>query len=194
MATKFAPVVRGPKASWFWTCEMTGLSDIQRDFREGMSRMGAAVNLITSDGSAGRHALVASAVCSVTDTPPTLLICVNRISFVHDKFLTNGKLCVNVLTAAQQELSSVFSRYVEGVDRFSHGDWVRGETGCPVLVDANVALECRIGSKIEQGSHSVMFCEVQTVHLPTTSDHGLVYFSRDYHHLEAKTPPSASAQ
>ncbi|WP_353475819.1 flavin reductase (plasmid) [Salipiger sp. H15] len=162
------------------------LTPEQLDFREGMSRMGAAVNLITSDGPAGRHALVASAVCSVTDAPPTLLVCVNRKAFVHGKFLQNGHLCVNVLAAQHQQLSNVFARYVEGVDRFAQGNWMVLKTGSPVLADANVAFDCRIGSVIEQGSHSVLFCEVQAVHLGEQAREGLVYFSRDYHHLAAK--------
>ena len=162
------------------------LTQNQIDFREGMSRMGAAVNLITSDGAGGKHGRVASAVCSVSDAPPTLLVCVNRNSFVHDKFLQNGHLCVNVLASQHQELSGVFARYVEGVDRFSHGDWGTLETGCPVLQDANVALDCRISSVVEQGSHSVMFCEVVAVHLGKEPGKGLVYFSRDYHHLKTR--------
>lgn len=160
------------------------LTQNQLDFREGMSRMGAAVNLITSDGIAGEHALVASAVCSVSDDPPTLLVCVNRQAFVHDKFLQNGNLCVNVLSADHQELCSVFTRYVEGVDRFSYGSWIKKETGSPVLEDANVAFDCRIGTRLEQGSHSVMFCEVKAVHIGATARRGLVYFSRDFHHLK----------
>ena len=163
------------------------LSQTQLDFREGMSRLGAAVNLITSDGPAGKHGLVASAVCSVTDSPPTLLVCVNRNSFVHDKFLQNGNLCVNVLAAGHEELSRVFARYVEGVDRYSYGQWMTLETNAPVLTDANVAFDCRIGSVLEQGSHSVMFCEIKAVHLPETVNRGLVYFSRDYHRLETNT-------
>lgn len=160
------------------------LTQNQLDFREGMSRMGAGVNLITTDGTGGKHGFVASAVCSVTDAPPTLLVCVNRSSFVHDRFLENRVLCVNVLAAHHQDLSGVFARYVEGVDRFSHGEWITNDTGAPILNDANVAFDCRIGSVVEQGSHSVMFCNIQTVYLPEKSDRGLVYFSRDYHHLE----------
>ena len=160
------------------------LSETQLNFREGMSRMGAAVNLITSDGPAGKHGIVASAVCSVSDAPPTLLVCINRNAFVHDKFLQNFHICVNVLASQHQDLSGVFARYVEGVDRWAQGSWTTLTTGCPVLEDANVAFDCRIGSVIEQGSHSVMFCEVQAVHLGAETGQGLVYFSRDYHHLK----------
>ncbi len=46
----------------------------QQTFRDAMSCMGAAVNIITTDGPAGRAGFTASAVCSVTDTPPTLLV------------------------------------------------------------------------------------------------------------------------
>ena len=162
------------------------LTETQTNFREGMSRMGAAVNLITSDGPAGRHGLVASAVCSVSDAPPTLLVCINRAAFVHDRFLQNFHLCVNVLTADHQDLCQTFARFTPGVDRFAQGDWTTLATGCPVLRDANVAFDCRIASVIEQGSHSVMFCEVKGVHLGAVPGQGLVYFSRDYHHLATR--------
>ena len=40
-------------------------------FRDAMAHVGAAVNIITTDGPAGRAGFTASAVCSVTDTPPS---------------------------------------------------------------------------------------------------------------------------
>ena len=43
----------------------------KQDFRNAMARLGAAVNIITTDGPAGRAGFTASAVCSVTDTPQT---------------------------------------------------------------------------------------------------------------------------
>ena len=48
------------------------------EYREAMSRLGAAVSVITTDGPAGPSGFTASAVCSVTDAPPTLLVCLNR--------------------------------------------------------------------------------------------------------------------
>ena len=47
-------------------------------YREAMARFGAAVSVVTTDGPAGRYGFTASAVCSVTDDPPTLLVCMNR--------------------------------------------------------------------------------------------------------------------
>lgn len=162
------------------------LTKRQQDFRESMSRMGAAVNLITTAGPAGRHGIVATAVCSITDQPPTVMICINKNAHVHDFVMENGVVCVNILAGHHQELSGVFARYVKGVDRFSYGDWQILETGSPALKDANAALDCKIASHSEQGSHTVMLCEIQTIHLPDSSDHGLIYFNRSYHKLATR--------
>lgn len=42
--------------------------DVQT-FRDAMACVGAAVNIITTDGPAGQAGFTASAVCSVTDSP-----------------------------------------------------------------------------------------------------------------------------
>lgn len=157
----------------------------QLDFREGMSRLGAAVSLITTDGPAGRYGMTASSVCSVTDSPPTLLVCINKNASIHDLLVENGVLGVNVLAADHQALSDQFARSAKGVDRFALGEWVEGETGVPLLADANVAFDCRVSGRQEEGTHSVFFCKVEAVRLSEKARHGLVYFSRDYHHLLA---------
>ena len=69
-----------------------------------MARLGAAVHVVTTAGPAGRHGFTASAVTSVTDDPPTLLVCQNRASDANPAFKANGVLCVNTLAAAQEHL------------------------------------------------------------------------------------------
>ena len=73
----------------------------QHTFRQGMANLGAAVNVITTDGGAGQAGFTASAVCSVTDTPPTLLVCLNRSASVLETFKSNQLLCVNTLSSQQ---------------------------------------------------------------------------------------------
>src|ERR1700704_42673 len=102
-------------------------------YREAMARLGAAVNVITTDGPAGRAGFTASAVCSVTDEPPTLLICLNRTASVYPTFQANGVLCVNVLAAGQQTLSGIFGGKTPMEDRFAAGRWRTASTGSPVL-------------------------------------------------------------
>lgn len=152
-------------------------------FREAMSRLGAAVNVVTTDGPAGRHGLTASAVCSVTDAPPTLLVCVNRTTTVYAALVQNGVLCVNVLATRHQPLSDLFGRRgASVVERFAGGEWSVLRTGAPVLADAAVSFDCRISQITEMGTHGVFFCEVVAIALGSQPE-GLIYFNRGYHGL-----------
>jgi flavin reductase len=164
---------------------MSQMTDAALSFREGMSRLGAAVTLLTSDGVAGRHGMTASAVVSVTDSPPTLIVCVNRGIRCHDLFVENGVLAVNVLGHRHQDLSRRFASKDVG-DRFEGADWVRLATGAPVLADAEVAFDCRIVDVRSVGSHSVLTCEVDDVRLHSEQPESLIWFGRHFHQLHAQ--------
>lgn len=156
----------------------------RQDYRDAMSRLGAAVNLITTNGPAGRAGFTASAVCSVTDEPPTLLVCLNRNASVHAAFERNRVLCVNVLAAGQDGLSTLFGGKTPMAERFAAADWSPGPTGSPMLDEALVAFDCRVGEVCRVGTHDVLYCEVVAIRQGQDRA-GLVYFQRAYHQLGA---------
>ncbi len=153
-------------------------------YREAMARLGAAVNVITTDGPGARAGFTASAVCSVTDTPPTLLVCANRTNDSYAAFKANGVLCVNVLTHGQLEISPIFAGMTEHTmeGRFAAAVWQTLATGAPVLEDAAVAFDCRITQTVEVGTHDVFICEVEAVRTGTLHE-GLIYYGRGYHRV-----------
>jgi flavin reductase len=157
---------------------------INLKFRDAMSRLGAAVNVITTDGKAGRHGFTASAVCSVTDTPPTLLVCVNRSATANQLLKDNGVLCVNILACEQGDISNCFASSKKSAhERFSgSGNWRVLETGSPVLEQASAVIDCRISDMKEVGSHTVFFCEALEIAVGEQAE-GLVYFNRAYHNM-----------
>ena len=155
---------------------------IKDQYREGMARLGAAVNLVTTDGPAGRAGFTASAVCSVTDSPPTLLVCLNRSASVYETFKRNRTLCVNTLAQGQEALSQQFGGKTPMAERFAAADWRTLETGAPVLSGAVVAFDCRVTDIFESGTHDVMFCQVVALDVDSSRG-GLVYFGRRYHGL-----------
>ena len=159
----------------------------RQDYRNAMARLGAAVSVITTDGPAGRLGFTASAVCSVTDSPPTLLVCMNRDSAQNDAFKRNGVLCVNTLAASQEALSPLFAGFgdVPMAGRFDAAGWTTLQTGSPVLTGAVVAFDCRIAQTTEVGTHSVIFCEVQAIQSGPVHE-GLMYFGRSYHVLKVE--------
>ncbi|WP_454688084.1 flavin reductase [Achromobacter aloeverae] len=160
-------------------------------YRQAMSGLGAAVNVITSDGEAGRAGCTVSAVCSVTDDPPTLLVCINRASKNNAIIRENGNLCVNVLAGDQSHIAMQFATKDVPMDtRFASASWERLETGAPALVDSVAALDCAVISMNEVGTHTVFYCEIKALRSSPSRD-GLMYFGRDFHRLR---PPSQEAR
>jgi flavin reductase len=151
-------------------------------YREAMARLGAAVNVVTTDGPGGRAGFTASAVTSVTDTPPTLLVCANRTNDSYPAMRQNSVLCVNTLTPAQEGLSPIFAGMTQHTmnERFDGYAWRTLETGSPVLDQAVVVFDCRITQIVEVGTHDVFFCSVEAVRTGTAHE-GLIYYGRGYH-------------
>ncbi len=149
-----------------------------------MARLGAAVNVVTTVDAEGPRGLTASAVCSVTDDPPTLLLCINRESEMNEAFRGSGVLCVNTLAASQEALSPLFAGFtdVPQEQRFEAGAWTTLVTGAPVLVGAVVSFDCRVAQCTEVGTHTVFFCEVQAIQSGEAHE-GLIYFGRSYHRI-----------
>jgi len=168
--------------------------DFKNKFFKGMSFAAATVNVITSDGPAGRVGLTVSAMSSVSaDTPrPTLLICVNENSSAAAPILKNGVFCVNILHNHQSFISDVFAgRYKEKIEtKFDCTTWVTGETGAPRVADVLVGFDCRIVSTKKVGTHHVIFGEVVDI---TVAEKGsaLIYANRSYGSAQPIVVPSS---
>ena len=165
----------------------------KQTFRDAMARLAAAVNVVTSDGPGGLCGCTASAVCSVSDAPPILLVCINRASRNNAILKANQRLCVNVLRSDQQALAEQFSRSgIDVDDRFAGDAWLRahpdaaseGRLHLPVLNGALVSLECEITGMAEVGSHTIFYCTVESARFGDAGG-ALVYFEREFIKLAA---------
>jgi flavin reductase len=153
-------------------------------FREAMSRLGAAVHIITTNGSAGKAGFTATAVASVSDSPPTILVCLNRKSQITPIMRENKVFCVNTLASSDEDLANVFAGR-QGhfmADRFKFGDWTALETGAPALTQAIAALDCRVLEMKSVATHDIYFGEVAAIRL-ANAEKALVYHARAYKHV-----------
>jgi flavin reductase len=149
-------------------------------FREAMSRLGAAVHVVTTDGPAGQTGFTATAVTSVSDQPPTVLVCLNRRSTSTPLLTVNRVFCVNTLRADEEEIANRFAgRSVSREERFGAGEWITLATGSPVLASAVVAFDCRVSEIKTVASHNVIFGVVEAVRLGEPGE-ALVYHERAY--------------
>ncbi len=146
---------------------MTDTNDhtVVPDFRKAMRRLASTVTLIsTADASGQRYGMAATAVCSVTMDPPTLLICINHSSSLHAPLIEKGRFCINVLMPQHQALVGHFSGLKTGEGRFETGDWkIDNATGLPYLHGAQCNLFCRVASVTTVGTHSVIIAAVESV-------------------------------
>src|SRR2546423_14097461 len=78
-------------------------------FKAGMRSLAGAVNIITSTHAGHRYGMTATAVCSATADPPTVLVCINKLATTNNAVHKAKVFCVNVLRAEDWELSSSFS-------------------------------------------------------------------------------------
>ena len=129
-------------------------------YRNGMSRLGSAVSVVTTRSGGKRYGFTASAVCSVSDTPATLLVCINRASSSFPAFDGTRYFCVNTLMPHQEDISDVFGGKTPSDDRFAHGEWRDGLTGVPVLSNASVSFECELTNAVDEATHRVLFGRV----------------------------------
>ncbi|WP_037461218.1 flavin reductase, partial [Sinorhizobium fredii] len=153
------------------------------EFRDAMARVCAPVNVITTNGPAGRGGVTATAMCSVTDEPPTLLVCMNSRSAQTALFVENRRFCVNVLTGEHKDLAASFAgQQLDMEARYAAADWIDLRSGNQALTDAIVSFDCRLVEARLVGTHNIFIGEV--VEIRTRKDgHALLYFDRNYVHV-----------
>jgi flavin reductase (DIM6/NTAB) family NADH-FMN oxidoreductase RutF len=156
---------------------------LRQRFLLGMSHAACTVNVVTTDGAAGRHGVTVSAMVSVSaDTPqPTLLVCIHHRSAVAAAVLENGVFCVNVLRDDQAHISDNFAGRsgARGATKFACTEWTTQVTGAPRVVDSLVAFDCKVTASERVGSHFVVFGSVQAIHV-AGGGAPLIYANRAY--------------
>jgi flavin reductase len=156
------------------------------EFRNAMARVCAPVNVVTTDGPSGRGGFTATAMCSVTDEPPTLLVCMNNRSSQTELFSANGRFCVNVLPSEHKDLAANFAGAVPNMEmRFASADWLVMGAGQLALRDAIVAFSCRIVDVQKVGTHNILIGEVEDIRQRPDGS-ALLYFDRHYVHVNSQ--------
>ena len=135
----------------------------KQTYRDLMRSQAGAVALIATGAVGTRRGLTATAVCSLTDEPPTLLVCVNQSASAHDEIGRQGCFSVNLLSTEHQDLAGVFSGRTElqGEARFDDALWQTLKTGAPILKRALASFDCEVTEQRKVATHSIFVGEVR---------------------------------
>jgi flavin reductase (DIM6/NTAB) family NADH-FMN oxidoreductase RutF len=97
--------------------------------------------------------MTATAVCSVSADPASVLIVVNQANRSHDLIRRSGAYTVNLLSAAQQPLAKHFA--ASTADPFATVQYCLGRNACPIIADCAGYLECVVDTQMQSGTHTV---------------------------------------
>ena len=150
-------------------------------FRQAMAQVTSAVHIVTTRGAMGRAGLTATSVASVSDAPPTMLVCVDGISRTLTAIEASGTFCINALAGNDGELAEIFARRrgIEGEARFATAEWTTLVTGAPVLAGSLVAFDCRLIEVHRVATHRILIGEVVAIG-GRGQGSGLVYRRRGF--------------
>ncbi len=153
-------------------------------FRASMQHLAGAVTVVATGPVGERYGLTATAVCSLSDDPPTLLVCVNRSASAHDVIQSRRHFSINLLAADQQVVAAQFSGRagLKGEARFSSSEWGMLITGAPILANALAAFDCQIAQELVFPTHTIFIGQVVATAVRVTAD-PLLYLRGKFRNL-----------
>lgn len=150
------------------------------EFRDAMSRLAAGVSIVTSTGPDGEpNGLTATAICSVSLTPPLVLASLGNESATGEAVATSGAFVLNFLGRGEEELARRFAD-ADAV-KFDGVEWEPGATGCPTIPEALAVCECVLEQAVRAGDHTLFVGRVvRAVVNRAVPNDPLIYFSGAY--------------
>ena len=151
----------------------SGVPGSPQALRHVMGHFASGVTIATALHHGVKHAMTATAVCSVSLEPPMVLICVGKSSRFHRAIIKAEYWCLSLLSVDQEPLARHFSN--SGRDLVSQFDSI-SHTPSPLsgtpLIDASLAwLECGTYGIHDAGDHTIVVGQiVRASGLPSDDD------------------------
>ena len=150
----------------------------------GMRRLVSGVSVITALSPDGeKFAMTASSVTSLSPTPPSLLVCINREARLASILAPGLGFAVNVLKSSHQDIAQICSSGEQAGERFNHPLWRQDALGAPYVEDAEVVFQCEVAQLVTYGTHIVVIGNIHSVSVPNEDASPLLYAHGRYNRL-----------
>ncbi len=164
------------------------------DFRTAMSQLAAGVVMVTCHVGDKPWGLTVSACCSVSMSPPLILVSLGAGTTSVRAIEECGAFGVSLLSQALIDVARFGS--APGQPKFVE-DYCRSEphaSSSPAVAGALAHVDCLLERTVPAGDHVLFIGRVRCVVLSEESEHApLVYHSRKYHQLVAAADRPAEA-
>jgi flavin reductase (DIM6/NTAB) family NADH-FMN oxidoreductase RutF len=156
-------------------------------FRLAFRRYASTVVLVTYFADDGRPSgLTATSMCSLSASPPSLLVCINKSTRAYSEITERGLYGINILAVGQRSVALHCSR--PGMDKELRPEWLTPDSAdhpTPRLKGSLAHLECAVGTSYEAYSHHVFLGLIQEVWLNPSPTPPLLYHGGSYGQLES---------
>lgn len=131
-------------------------------FRLAQRHVVSSVHLITTGAGECRSGMTATAVCSLSFEPLSILVCVNRNASIFQELENAGRFAVSILSEADQEIANMFGSSKLKELRYTSGEWQQ-MAGSPILLSAVANIACETLGSMDVGTHRVVAGQVVDV-------------------------------
>ena len=145
-------------------------------FKRVMRKLAGTVTVFATSSDSGQHGMTATAMCSVSADPPTILIVVNRATRTHPHIDKKQAFTVNVLAEDQVSAAELFASKTD--NQFAGVAHHLLSDGCPVIAGAAAYLHCSVESQVDVGTHTIFIGRV--IEAGATRAQPLVYQDGQY--------------
>ena len=151
-------------------------------FRSVLGRFASGITVVTTRDAEQRDVgMTVSAFCSVSLSPPLVLMCVDREASMFGVLRESGHFVVNILSSTQEAISRRFAD-VDDSERFEGIGYHAGRRGAAILDDVITYLECELVGCEEAGDHGIFIGRVDNAVILDGSP--LLYYRSGYARLE----------
>jgi flavin reductase (DIM6/NTAB) family NADH-FMN oxidoreductase RutF len=144
-------------------------------FLDTMASACSSVSVVTTVDAGGPHGTTVSAFCSLSVTPPMILVSLDNTSRLLRHVRNSGRFGLNLLASDQSDLARHFA--TKGEDKFA-GVGHDLAAGAPRLSGAAGWLSCELHAELPGGDHTIVLGTVSAA--VSTGRAPLTYYSRSF--------------
>jgi flavin reductase ActVB len=158
-----------------------------------MSQLAAGVVMVTARVAGRPWGLTVSACCSVSMSPPLLLVSLQAQTALAKAVRSGGVFGVGILGEHQLDIARFGSTVGQPkfIERYCDASGETQVSSTPIIADATAHIHCTVHKEVKAGDHLVFLGEVQQVLLDGDAQ-PLVYHSKSYRTItdleESRTP------
>jgi flavin reductase (DIM6/NTAB) family NADH-FMN oxidoreductase RutF len=153
--------------------------------RHALGHFATGVTVVTSLGRHGAPVgTTASAVSSLSLTPPLVLVCLERSSQTLAMIREHGAFAINVLAEGQERLSANFARR-GGAASWENVSYRLSERGNPHLDGVLALLDCELEHRLDGGDHEIVVGRLRALAFDGEEIGPLLHYRGSYASLRA---------